>query len=132
MNSPPPPNACAQAGTSAVVGTVNEPPGPVTVGGVEVEVEVEVELELVDREAERGDFPEHAAKLNTVSAAATPPAPRRKVRRSMAARCAAHSISASVASKMSRSWADGLAGTNSPFVTGPAPNGSTRSKLLPG
>src|SRR5664279_1208385 len=106
MNSSPE-SACAHAGTSSVLGTENVPPGLLDGGALDGG---EVDREVVD--ADRREAPEHAARLKTVSAAATPPAPRRNARRSMAARCAARSTSASVASKMSRSWGDGASGTN--------------------
>ena len=114
-----------QAGTSSVVGTVNVPPG---VDGVD-DVVVAPDVVLVRRD--RRDPPEHAARLKTVSAAATPPAPRRNTRRSIAARCAAHSISANVASAMSRSSPTGHRARTRRSTPVPHQTGARRQRYVP-
>src|SRR5258707_861049 len=67
MNSPFPPSACSHAGMSSGAGEENEPPG--------------ADVVVVDA-ADGPPFDEHATRLYVARAAATPPALRRKARRS--------------------------------------------------
>src|SRR5207248_918734 len=109
MNSPFPPSACSHAGMSSGAGAENEPPGADVV---------------VDDAADGPPFVEHATRLYVASAAATPPALRRKARRSTPARRAARSPASTISARTRASCAFAGRGRNSPFDTGPGGRGN--------
>ncbi|MEY2404673.1 MAG: hypothetical protein QOD38_2224, partial [Acidimicrobiaceae bacterium] len=98
-------------GMSSAGGTEKLPPGAVVV--------------VVDADDWADRLDEHAARLYTASAAATPPALRRNARRSTPARRAASSERVTISRRMSPSWRLGGRGTNSPLVMGPGGSGNS-------